>query len=98
MSGKPTITGATHRKIRKLHSQGVGKKAIAETVGCSLYTVRKALDADFAAREQQRHRDMWPTRKAQRQGDERYVEASANYYVAHRDEVKARVARRRAAK
>ena len=56
MSGKPTIPPTVHSTIRMLSNQGVGRKAIAEKLGGSGYTIRKALDPDFVERERERQR------------------------------------------
>lgn len=56
MSGKPTIPTRVHAKIRKLAAEGMGKRSIAETIPCSLYTVRKALEPDFVEAERERQR------------------------------------------
>lgn len=79
MAGKPSIPASIHKKIQKLHNQGMGKKAIAAEIGCSMYTVRKALDPDFAGRERERQRALWPDRQVRRKDDENYIAYQQTY-------------------
>lgn len=79
MAGKPTIPVATHDLIRDMNDRGIGRRGIADEVGVSLYTVRKALEDDFAAREADRHRALWPQRKRARAVDDGYKAYQAAY-------------------
>lgn len=56
MAGKPTIPDSVHERIRRLISTGKSKKDVQEIVGCSSYTVYKAIDPDFVERERARCR------------------------------------------
>ncbi|WP_029002743.1 hypothetical protein [Azorhizobium doebereinerae] len=82
MAGKPTIDPKVHAKIRRLASQGHGRKDIAATLGVSLYTVRKALDPDFVERERERQRAIGPERYARRKDDPAYQAYQADYASA----------------
>lgn len=70
MSGKPRIPSSMHAAVRRLAKRGYGRKAIADKLQVSLYTVRKALDPDFVERERARQRLI--DRSARRQ-DENYL-------------------------
>jgi hypothetical protein len=73
MAGKPSIPAGVHRRIRQLHSRGMTQSAIAEAVGCSRYTVCKAINPDFAEQERQRHRRMGRDRYVARKDDPDYI-------------------------
>jgi len=94
VSGKATIPARVHARIRALAKRGMGRRAIAEEMGCSLYTVRKALDPDFAERERERHRSFGPARWEGRKGDPDYLAYQADY-AATRLAMAVRRARRR---
>jgi hypothetical protein len=95
MAGKPTIPPRVHAKIRKLDAQGVSRAAIAEMIPCSLYTVRKALDPDFAESERERQRGI---DRSDRQENPDYLAYQAAFAAteARREQVRARMAALRA--
>lgn len=73
MPGKPTIPPETHELIRRMsRERGYTVLEIASVLAVSTYTVRKALDPDFAAREAERHRRMYPRVKARLNADPQY--------------------------
>lgn len=90
MPGQPTIPARVHRRIRKLHESGHSKRAIADRVGHSLYTVNKAIDPEYAAREAERHR-----RRGPRQRSDDYQAYKAAHYQDNKQAIIARVLRNR---
>ncbi len=82
MAGKATIPAEIHAQIRKLSSRGTSIPKIMETIGCSRYTVLKALDPDFAAKERERQRRLWPLRAPKRAKDQAYQDYLKNYYAS----------------
>jgi hypothetical protein len=72
-----------------LARRGMDKKAIAEEMGCSLYTVRKAIEPDFAEQERARHRSFGAERHERRKGDPDYVAYQKAY--SSTDEYRERV-------
>lgn len=97
MSGKPTIPTSVHDRIRSLYDQGMTMREICAVVGCSKYTVRKAIDPAFVAAERARMRARWPLDKARRAATpgyaamrrERYFDTDA-YRAAARERSRAR--------
>lgn len=98
MAGKATIPARVHRRIQRLAAKGHGRRAIAERVGCSLYTVRKALDPGFAAAEAARHRATSTARYQRRKADPAYraYQAAVSDTDERRARARAIAARRRA--
>lgn len=90
MVGKPTIPKSVHNRVRRLHSQGMGRKAIAAELEVSTYTVRKALDDGFAEREAARHRATGAERYRQRKDDPDYVAYQSEYNATDKRRVSAR--------
>lgn len=90
MTGKPTIPKSVHAKIRKLHKAGMTVTAIAGAIGCSTYTVRKAIDPDFVERERVRQRELGPERYAARKMDEAYLAYQEQYSKTEQRRAKAR--------
>lgn len=90
MSGKPTIPDSIHKKIRSLRKRGATYAEIEEELGVSRYTVRKAIDPDFVARERERQRAISPERVKQRSADPSYAEKRKARYFDN-DEYRARV-------
>lgn len=91
MAGTPTITEQTRTRIRKLAERGFGKKAIAELVGCSIWTVRKTLQPDFQAKENARHRKRWPVEAARRAADPKVRAYQIAYGRSEKHKTKARI-------
>lgn len=79
MAGKPTVPARVHARIRTLAKRGMDKTAIAEMVGCSLYTVRKATEPDYAEQERERHRSYGAERYKNRKDDPAYVAYQSEY-------------------
>jgi hypothetical protein len=76
----------------------MGRRAIAETMACSLYTVRKALDPEFVEQERARQRALGPTRWIGRRDDPDYAAYQAEYGATEerRKQVRLRMAALRA--
>jgi hypothetical protein len=98
LTGKPTIPARTHAKIRALAKKGMGRREIAETVGHSLYTVRKALDPDFVEQERERQREFGAARYEIRKNDPNYAAYQAAYSATEerREQVRLHMAALRA--
>jgi IS30 family transposase len=79
MSGKPTVPEKVHERIRGLAKSGMSKQDIADSIGRSLYTVRKALEPGFAEQEAARHRAHGAERYQARKNDPHYADYQAAY-------------------
>ncbi|CAA0130290.1 Uncharacterised protein [Starkeya nomas] len=80
MAGKPSTPESILQRVRDLRSRGVGLKQIEAEVGCSRYTVRKALEGEaFLDRERERVREADAARAAQRAADPVYKAYQAEY-------------------
>lgn len=98
MAGKPTIPARVHAQIRALAKLGLGKHQIADRMGRSLYTVRKALEPDFAEQERRRHQAFGAERHERRKSDPDYIAYQDAYSSTHeyREKVRLRMAAIRA--
>jgi hypothetical protein len=79
MAGKASIPSSVHSEIRRLAEIGMSRKAIMSLLNVSTYTYRRATDPDFAERERERQRNLWPWRKEERAGNSAYQAYQDSY-------------------
>jgi hypothetical protein len=87
-----------HERIREMSSQGVSQKKVLKALGCSRYTIRKALNPDFAEAERKRQRAI--DRSIKRVNDPAYKAYQATWYKLsdHKGKSRARMAAARQAR